>query len=182
MNHDDKWVEQLKAMDEQAIELLVQKFEHSVYRFFFLDHRMHHVAEDQTAEVFLQLVRSLARFRGSSEQLTGFVYSIARHVKHSDFRRKKHRTDQSDLSRLVDSATTPIEALENQDEINRVLSAIAHLDSEVRDVMLLYYVEQLSITRIATAFEIPIGTVKSHLHRGRERIKQLLERCNHETS
>ena len=53
-----------------------------------------------------------------------------------------------------------------------MLAAIGALEQPQRNVLLLRFVEGLSLAEIATALDIPLGTVKSHIHRGREYLRQ----------
>jgi len=52
------------------------------------------------------------------------------------------------------------------------LKAISELDDPLPDVLMLRFIEELSLDEIATVLEMPVGTVKSHLHRGRLRLKE----------
>jgi RNA polymerase sigma-70 factor (ECF subfamily) len=52
------------------------------------------------------------------------------------------------------------------------LKAISELDDPLPDVLMLRFIEELSLDEIATVLEMPVGTVKSHLYRGRLRLKE----------
>ena len=60
-----------------AFETFVEHFEGPLYRFFVCDHRDYHLAQEQTAETFAQLVRSLPMMRGDVSQLPAFVFAVA---------------------------------------------------------------------------------------------------------
>ena len=62
----------------------------------------------------------------------------------------------------------------DREQLERVLTAIGQLEEQARNVLLLRFVEGYSIDDVAEALTLPVGTVKSHIHRGRARLTQLL--------
>src|SRR5262249_10842539 len=88
MHQDESFVDQLRHGVPEAYTLLVERFEAPLYRFFFCDHRDHHLAQEQSAETFAALVRSLRNLRGGGEQLPAFVFSTARHIQQRRWRAK----------------------------------------------------------------------------------------------
>src|SRR5687767_10606171 len=89
MLHDESFLAQLKDGSADAYAVLVEQFEGPLYRFFYVSHRDHHLAQDQTAETFAQLVRSLRTMRGTCQQLRAYVFGTARHVQLRRFRERK---------------------------------------------------------------------------------------------
>ena len=170
---DDSFVEELKRSRSEAYARLVDRFEGSLYRFFLCDHRDHHLAEEQTAETFAELVRSLPNLRGGIAQLRAFVFATARHVQLRRWRRPRNRpANFDDTQNPCDPKPSPAILAEAREERDAVLKAISELDDPLADVLMLRFVEELSLDEIATALEMPVGTVKSHLHRGRVRLKE----------
>ena len=175
MDDDQSYLNRLRNGHPAAYERLVEEFEGPLFRFFFCDHRDHHAAEDQTAEVFTQLVRSLPTMRGSEEQLPAFVFAVARHVRSRRWRRKDQSSVPLDQAPDVhDGNPAPDMQTAGREELRIVLEAIGEMDPGVRDVFLLRFVEGYSISDVAGALDVPIGTVKSHIHRGRARLSVLL--------
>lgn len=76
---------------------------------------------------------------------------------------------------LQGNSSLPEEEMLEQEEIAWVHRAVANLPEGLKLVVLLYYMEELSIVQIATTMEIPQGTVKSRLHRAKKMIKKELE-------
>jgi RNA polymerase sigma-70 factor (ECF subfamily) len=172
---EESFLDQLKAGEPAAYVMLVERFEGPLYRFFLCDHRNHHTAQEQTAETFAQLVRSLSGMRGGCEQLRAYVFATARHVQQRRWR--GHQKEPSSLAEALnvsDPGPSPATVASDREQLERVLDAISHLEDPLRNVLLLRFVEGCSIDEVAEALEMPVGTVKSHIHRSRTRLKQIL--------
>ncbi len=185
MPSEELFVEQLKTGVPAAYELLVERFEGPLYRYFLCDHRDHHTAQEQTAETFAELVRSLSQMRGDCGQLRAFVFATARHVQQRRWRRRRKRPlPLADAMTVSDPGPSPATVAVEREELERVLDAMGQLEESQRQVLLLRCVERLSIAEIAAALEMQAGTVKSHIHRGRLRLKQILveKEAEHERS
>jgi len=167
--------EQLKAGLPAAYAILVGRFEGPLYRFFFCDHRNHHLAEEQTAETFAQLVRSLPSMRGGCEHLRAFVFATARHVQLRCWRQRKEQpVPLEEVLNIRDPGPSPAALAATREQLGRALNAISRFDDPLRSVLLLRFVEDFSIEEIANVLEMPMGTVKSHIHRGRMQLKLIL--------
>ena len=120
---------QLKEGQPAAYEVLVDRFEGPLYRFFFCDHRNHHLAAEQTAETFAELVRSLPKMRGSHEQLRAFVFATARHVQGRNWRRPKRKhVSLTAVDCVRDGDPSPLARLADRERVAQVLDAIGRLD------------------------------------------------------
>lgn len=69
MESDPSFLNRLKDGDPAAYETLIEQFEGSLFRIFLCDHRDCHLAQEQTAETFAQLVRSLSIMKGEQDKL-----------------------------------------------------------------------------------------------------------------
>ena len=175
MNLDDGCVEGLKWGEPAAFERLIAEFEGPLFRFFYCQRRDPNLAEEHSAETFARLVAALPRFRGGPERLPAFVFATARHVLSADRRHASRRPVPFDATpEFPDPAVTPFERLANTEERESLLRALDSLEPDARQVVLLKYIEGLAIRDIADALGMPEGTVKSHLHRARERLKEIL--------
>jgi RNA polymerase sigma-70 factor (ECF subfamily) len=157
----------LRAGDPAAFQWLVDAFAGPLFRFFVVGHRDYHLAEEQAGEVFAELVSALQTMRGEPKQVPAFVFTVARRVRSRHWRRSR-RTFGSldDACAVVDARPSAAEHLERREEFGRILTAIGALEPVVRDVLLFRYVESCSLEQVAALVGLPLGTVKSHLHRG----------------
>src|SRR5437762_443636 len=166
MLEGESFIDELKKGAPAAYEVLVERFEGPLYRFFYCDHRDHHMAQDQTAETFAQLVRSLREMRGGCEQLCAYVFATARHVQLRRFRaRKQPSAAFAERLEVADARPSPATVASDREQLERVLDAISHLEDPLRNVLLLRFVEGCSIDEVALSLKLPVGTVKSHIHR-----------------
>ena len=173
---DDALLNRLRAGDDEAWELIVAEFEGPIYRYFFCQQRNHHVAQEQTAETFAQLVRSLPNFRGTGEQFRAYVFGISRNVQRRQWRaaRSEPKTLSATLE-VRDRHASFEHQIADLEQFQRAIRAISGLDEPVRDSILLRFVEGLSMREIADALDCPVGTIKSHIHRGLSRLKEILK-------
>lgn len=134
-------------------------------------------AEDAVQEIFLDLWRSAARFDPAVASETTFVALIARR-RLVDRRRRSKRAPQTES--LAD-APTPIELgaatrVEDCAEASIAAQALAQLRPEQRLVLVLSTCHGLTYEEIATAVQMPLGTVKAHARRGLLRVREILSR------
>jgi RNA polymerase sigma-70 factor (ECF subfamily) len=174
MLSDDSFLTRLKAGEPAAFAVLVERFEGPLYRFFLCDHRNHHTAQEQTAETFAQLVRSFGGMRGGCDQLRSYVFATAQHVQLRRWRdHRKQACPLAEALNVSDSRPSPVAVASDREQLERVLNAIGQLEDPSRNVLLLRFVEGFSIDEVAEALALPVGTVKSHIHRSRSRLKQI---------
>lgn len=183
MSTDETLLLRLKAGDAAAYEWLIGQFEGPLFRFFVCQHRDYHLAQEQTSETFVQVTRSISRMKGEIESLRAFVFAVARHVKLRHWRQP--RLDNNSLADdvdVLDPHPTPAMQADQKEQMDLVLRSISQFEPTVRDVLLFRFVEGLSLGEVASLVELPLGTVKSHIHRGVVRLKKLLSDsgCHHD--
>lgn len=140
-------------------------------------------AEDLMQEVWLKVVRyesSIEQVDHAKAWLTTICMNTFRDRYRKNVRRSKHLMQQPeglDISLLdlipSDAAGAP-EILEQQDVSMLLRTKISELDSIYRTTILYFYVQQLSLIEIAETMKVSIGTVKSRLFRGKQRLKDML--------
>lgn len=174
MAENPSFLAQLRDGAPSAYAVLVERYEGPLYRFFFLDHRDHHTAQEETAETFAQLVRSLPGIRGGCETLGAYVFATARHVQLRRVRKRKTQPIRLDeATAFSDPRPSPETLASDREELQRVLDAISGFEESMRNVLLLRFVEGLSIEEVSAALGMPIGTVKSQIHRSRIQLRQM---------
>jgi RNA polymerase sigma-70 factor, ECF subfamily len=175
MPADESLLQRLKEGEATAYEWLVGRFEGPLFRFFVCDHRDFHLAQEQTSETFAQLVRSLPAMTGTPGQLPGFVFSIARHIRSRHWRRPSlPHSPYGTAADVCDPHPSPAAQADNREQVERMLSALAGLDLPLREILFFRFIEGASLDEVAELTNLPLGTVKSHIHRGVAKLKSLL--------
>jgi RNA polymerase sigma-70 factor (ECF subfamily) len=139
--------------------------------------------DDLAQEVFLRLYRALPSFRGES-LITTYLYRIAVNVAQDEWKRRR-RDDRSHVSLSDDvsnwedrlphpgrNAEQQIEEHEFQQCVEEQLQRLSHIE---RTILVLYHQEERTYEQIAYALALPIGTVRTHLHRGRKKLREAIQ-------
>jgi len=175
MNVEDEWLAGLRRGDPAAYESLVSRYEGPLYRYFLAAHGDPQLAGEQSADCFGELVRALPKMKGRPAHLRPFVFAVARNVLRRRWRRNHAAPAPLEAAgEVVYSGLSPVSTAEHREELERVLKALHELDCQTREVFVLRYVEQLSLAEVAAIVGEPLGTVKSRIHRGRQRLDVLL--------
>lgn len=184
---DISLVRRVAVRDVAAFEALVRRYQDRVFGFCLRLLNDRAEAEDVAQEVFLAFYRSAGDFRGDSS-LSTWLLRIAKNqalnrVKYLERRgRSKQRSiedcDEQRLSatELAQVPRTPDAIVESEQLSSLVKDAIAQLDPEQRAVVVLRDVDDLSYEEIADITGLPVGTVKSRIHRGRSTLAAILKR------
>jgi RNA polymerase sigma-70 factor (ECF subfamily) len=168
----------LRAGDRRAFEELIRTHQHRVYAVALRMLGNAAEAQDVAQEAFLRAHRGLAEFRGEA-RLSTWLYAIASRLCLNRLTRSERRLarhGEETLARLVDGAPGPHQALERGELEEALHRAIGELPEDRRIVVILRDVEGLAYEEIAEALELPVGTVRSRLHRARLDLKEKLER------
>lgn len=127
-------------------------------------------ARDATQETFLAAFKKLPSFRGESA-LSTWLHRVAVNSCYDILRRRKRRAEES---LPEDPGPAPGDVAESSSEAVDVQRALAQVPEEFRTVLVLHDVQDLPYEQIAEILGIPVGTVKSRLHRGRVGLARLL--------
>ena len=176
----------------QAFEALVREHQSMVFRTLSRMTGVGPHVEDLAQEVFLRLYRALPEFRGDSA-LTTYLYRIVVNVAQDEWKRRRRDREfiatapaafeEDEPSEWLENmpgdtlhghARTPEQLLSDAELQNAVDVALLSLSEPERAVLVLYHQEDCSYEAISAALEMPINTVRTHLHRGRKRMSALL--------
>jgi len=140
--------------------------------------------DDLAQEVFLRLYRALGAFRGEA-LLSTYLYRIIANVAQAEWKRRR-RDDRPLVSCSDEEADwedrLPHPSLDAEQQFAErqfrysVEQQLQQLSPIERTVLVLYHQEERSYEQIAHSLELPIGTVRTHLHRGRKKLREGIER------
>ena len=154
--------------EEPDIKELLDKYGNSVLRMCFLYLKDSHLAEDATQDTFIKVYKSYSQFNGISSEKT-WIIRIAVNVCKNYLRSSWWK--RIDESVILDS----IPADEKTFGDDSLLLQVMSLSRRYKEVVLLFYYQDMKIREIAEALQIPESTVSVRLKRARETLKSNLE-------
>lgn len=163
--------------ETDAFEILVRRHEKTIFNLVYRMLGDYDDAAEVSQEVFLSAYRAIGQFRGDANFST-WLYRIA--LNHATTRRRNLHSRQQknlpldDLEPLKDPQPGPVETLEKKEIRERVQLALNRLEPDDATVILLRDLQDISYEEVARMLEIPVGTVKSRLHRARQALKSQL--------
>jgi RNA polymerase sigma-70 factor (ECF subfamily) len=187
---EQKLVERLTMRDERAFNELVRLYEARVRGLVLRILGNEAEAEDLAQEVFVQVFKAIGTFRGDSK-LGTWIYRIAVNLAKNRLKYLKTRKAgaQDDIDAALERqnlvpaegasiapATAPDVALGERQVDEVVRRAIAALEPSFRECLVLRDLEDLSYEEISAITELPVGTVKSRIHRARAQVRERVER------
>jgi RNA polymerase sigma-70 factor (ECF subfamily) len=155
---------------DEAITLLLSAFRRKVFGLAYSFLRDRTAAEDVTQEVFIKVWRALPGFDGRASMST-WIYTIARNASLSALRARRPQASLSDpdVIEAVD-AINPVPSADVLVERATILRLVDQLPPKQRQAIVLFYMEGQSHEEVATMLAMPVGTVKTLLHRARGRL------------
>lgn len=185
---DDRELAALAAKGrETAFRELLKRYERPVFSLIYRMVRDRSLAEDLAQETFMRAFNAIGSYN-VSYKFSNWIFKIANNHTIDHLRRRKldtvsihgspHATTQDEInqSRLVIESgdESPLELMEHRELGGQIESAIGDLREEYRTVILLRHVEGYAYEEIAEIMELPLGTVKTYLHRARNELKEKL--------
>jgi RNA polymerase sigma-70 factor, ECF subfamily len=155
---------------DEAIGLLLPAFRRKVFGLAYSFLRNREAAEDVTQDVFIKVWRALPGFDGRAS-LSTWIYTIARNTSLSALRARRLQSSLSDPE-VMDAAESVDPAPSPDATVDRavLLRLLDQLPTKQRQVVMLFYMEEQSHEEVATMLSMPVGTVKTLLHRARARL------------
>ena len=155
---------------DEAIALLLPDFRRKVFGLAYSFLRDREAAEDVTQEVFIKVWRALPGFDGRASMST-WMYTIARNASLSALRARRPQSSLSDPE-VMEAAEAinpvpPADIIADRAAIRRLVD---QLPTKQRQVVMLFYMEGQSHEEVAAMLAMPVGTVKTLLHRARARL------------
>lgn len=172
-------IEQAAAGERSAAELLIRAHQASLYAYMLRLTGKPEVAEDIVQDAFVRVLMNLDRF-DPRFRFSTWLFTIAKrlHVNACQKLKPVYDTDTVGAARDGSDDEPSLPAIESEfrgqarDDIGR---ALLELGDEQRQIILLFHQQDWPITRISEYMGMPEGTVKSHLHRGRQKLRKLYE-------
>lgn len=158
-----------------AFEGIVRRWQGPLVGLAFRFSRDHGVAEEMAQEAFLKVFRSLKQWRGEG-QFSTWLFAVATNVYRSQLRKKQ--LPQVPLETIGQFISQRLEhdELEDRERSRLVREAVRGLTPKYRDAITLFYFHEMDLKQTALSLGLTEGTLKSHLHRARTRLRKHLAR------
>lgn len=180
MNRDDaQLIDQSLNGDSAAFGQLVRKHQDRLFNTIVHVVGCREEAEDVVQEAFVQAFVKLETFQGNSAFYT-WLYRIAFNTAISRRRRKKVEVSVERSRELtgvepVDEGDAPSDRMEREDRVRQVRTALDALSEQHRSILVLREMEGCCYETISEILDLPIGTVRSRLHRARLQLREELK-------
>ena len=167
-------IERCRAGDDAAFGELVRAYKDLVYGLIYRLAPDRNAVDDLAQEVFLKVHRGLPYFRGDA-RLSTWIYRIVANVcsEARGRRRPEEPLERRDGSARPESAAAD-GAFADVELRDRLEKAIARLPENYQVLIAAHYLQGVQYDALAEALGLPLGTVKTHLHRAKRRLRELM--------
>ena len=173
---------------DAAFRELIRRYERPVFSLIYRMVRDRELAEDLAQDTFIKVLNHIDRYR-SEFKLSSWLFKIANNVAIDYLRRRQLETVSIDGSPHAQTAgaieatsfdvsvqqESALDELEARELGTAIEQAIAGLRPEYRSCIMLRHVEGRSYEEIAATLDLPLGTVKTYIHRARHELRRALE-------
>ena len=173
-DHERELVERCRRGEVGAFEELVDRYKNLVFAMIVRMFPDRSQAEDLAQDVFLRIHRGLPYFRGEA-RLSTWIYRIVANVclqDHGKGREAVSLDDQRHAGLAPKGSDRRFGDIELKDRLEK---AIARLPANHRLLIAAHYLEGVQYEELAEAMKLPLGTVKTQLHRAKRQLRLLLE-------
>lgn len=176
-------VRRARSGDGLAWEEIVTLFSRRVFNLAYRFTSNPEAAEDLTQEVFIRIYRTLEQYDASQGDLSNWLMRLARNLVIDDYRHRQ-RNPQNSMAEAVDDhqyhlravGTSAHREMERRELSAQVQEGIDKLPPDLKTCVILRDIEELTYQEIVEMLDIPEGTVKSRINRGRIELAKILRR------
>ena len=180
---DEQLIAEFQKEKVEAFNEIVHRYKDKLINFLFRYTGSREEAEDLAQDTFLKLYKSKHLYKEIAKFSTWF-YTIAINIAKTNLRKKKNYSSisisdfdpdgEKDFDLKAD-VLSPEETAQAGIENEFIQQAINSLDDKFKEVIILRDIQDMDYEEIAEIMKLPLGTVKSRINRGREKLKELLQ-------
>ncbi|HUX36112.1 MAG TPA: sigma-70 family RNA polymerase sigma factor [Candidatus Paceibacterota bacterium] len=169
-----KLVESAVRGKASAFGLLYDHYQPKIYRFVLIKVSRREDAEDITHQVFLNAWQNISNYKDLGFPFSSWLYRIAKNQIIDKYRTKKQEVDLESVDEEIFADSGISDNIEIKIRLERVMKEIKNLKQDYQDVLIMRFVEDLSIKEVAAAVEKSEGAVKLMQHRAIKELKKSL--------
>jgi RNA polymerase sigma-70 factor (ECF subfamily) len=182
---EQRLIQQAADGDRAAAEVFIQAHQQSLYAYLLRMCGRPEVAEDMVQEAFVRVLTNLDRF-DPRFRFSTWLFTIAKRLYVNYCQKHSPAFDSEFVGGRAGCGAGPegpaVEAEDQATTHELVQRALSGLPEEQREIVVLFHQFDWPIAVIAQHMDMPEGTIKSHLHRGRRRMRELLEATERSTA
>jgi RNA polymerase sigma-70 factor, ECF subfamily len=172
----------LRSGDMEVVAQLVERYQHRLYRYLLRLVSRPSTAEDLFQQTWLRVMERI-QYYDPRRSFEGWLFAVAHNLAIDYLRRRQPESldeplpsgeTQSDLTRSENPSA--LELLLSKERAGCTLEAVAELPLAFREVITLRFEEEMKLEEIATVLAMPMGTVKTRLHRAMKALRQIMEK------
>jgi len=181
---DDQLIRRTLGGQREAFGELVRRYQDRLYNSMVQILRQEAEAEETVQEAFILALTKLDSFRGNSGFYT-WLFRIAYNVAITRIRKRKpiaslENSSAESCLQLPSDLPAPDAGLLERERAEQLMQALGELSDEHRQILVMREMDEMDYAEIAAVLELPVGTVRSRLHRARWQLRELLEKkLNH---
>ena len=160
--NEERMVLRAQSGDRHALDRLLERHEVALF------HHVHRILADEAAtydvlqETFIVVAKNISKLR-ERVKFKAWLYGCATRVALRSRKRNAVRAAQETDNEPISTSPRALEAVLQKEQIRKMTAEVDRLSPPLRAVVLLHYLEELTLCETAKALELPIGTVKSRL-------------------
>jgi RNA polymerase sigma-70 factor (ECF subfamily) len=180
---EKRLIKKVKKGDQQAFAELVERYKNSVFAICLRMVGNAQEAEDLSQEAFIRAFNHIDQY-DHERKFSTWLFRIATNLSIDFLRRRKSNisldavvpgTEGLSLNAMLpDQTAQPEELVVRKETEEMVQNEIKKLPEKYRSAVVLKYIEDLSLKEISEIMDIPVGTVKTRIHRGREMLRKMM--------
>jgi RNA polymerase sigma-70 factor (ECF subfamily) len=180
---DEDVMEQLQNGVVPAFDIIVHRFKDRLHNFLYRYTHNHEDCEDLVQETFLRVYKSRQSYKRIAK-LSTWIYTIALNLAKTMYKKKQrmktfsiHEDESNPDDRAFDIEDTSIlqdEKLHLKNSMDELEKALAELNDDFREAIVLRDIQQLSYEEISEITDTPMGTVKSRINRARQQLQETI--------
>jgi RNA polymerase sigma-70 factor (ECF subfamily) len=168
-------IERAKRGETQAFGLLYDHYHERIYRFIFLKVSNKEDAEDLTHQVFLSAWQNIKNYKEFGFPFSSWLYKISRNAVIDFYRSKKIETSLEEVQNELSSDEIKTDNIDLKIQIEEVMKALKQLKPDYQDIIIMRFVDDLSVKEVAKALDKSEGAIKLMQHRAINNLKKILK-------
>lgn len=171
----------LRGGDVEAVTAVMERYQHRLYRYLLRLLREPATAEDVFQQTWVKVMERIRSF-DPNRSFEGWLFALAHNLAIDYLRRYRPEsideplpTGDSRVELIPGSGPDALEHLLAQERAAILVRALDHLPLAFREVLTLRFEEDMRLEEIATVLDLPLGTVKTRLHRALKHLRRTLQ-------